>query len=58
MNLYRDEFVSVWLCVTDDVPHMVDIVVDETYQEMDKDKDNKIGLDEYLGEFRGRVCME
>ena len=46
---------TVCVRVADDVPHMVDIVVDETLQEMDRDKDNKIGLDEYLGEFRGQI---
>ena len=43
----------VCMCVfacADDVPHMTDIVVDETFQEIDKDKSGTITLEEYISE--------
>ncbi len=37
----------VCVCV-DDVPHMMDVVVDETFQDIDKNRDGKITMEEYI----------
>lgn len=38
----------------EDAEHMRDIVVQETLEDIDKDGDNKISLDEYIGDmYRG-----
>lgn len=34
----------------EEVDHMKDIMVEETLEDIDKDKDGKVSLDEYIGE--------
>lgn len=39
----------------EEIDHMKDIMVEETLEDIDKDKDGKVSLDEYIGEHF--VCM-
>lgn len=45
--LSKDEFIS--FLHPEESVHMKDIVVYETMDDMDMDKDNKISMDEYIG---------
>lgn len=45
--LSKEEFVS--FLHPEESDHMKDIVVYETMDDMDTDKDNKISMDEYIG---------
>jgi len=47
--LAKEEFIS--FLHPEESVHMKDIVVYETMDDMDKDKDNKISMDEYIGNF-------
>lgn len=47
--LSKEEFVS--FLHPEESVHMKDIVVHETMDDMDKDKDNKISMDEYIGKL-------
>lgn len=47
--LSKEEFIS--FLHPEESVHMKDIVVYETMDDMDKDKDNKISMDEYIGNF-------
>ncbi|XP_065580405.1 calumenin-A-like [Artemia franciscana] len=50
--LTKEEFVS--FLHPEDVPHMHDIVILETMEDIDKDKDGKISQEEYIGDmYRG-----
>lgn len=49
--LTKEEFVS--FLHPEESVHMKDIVVHETMDDMDKDKDNKISMDEYIG----KLCL-
>lgn len=35
----------------EDIPHMREIVVEEAMQDMDKDKDGYVTIDEYIGKL-------
>lgn len=52
-SLTKEEFVS--FLHPEESVHMKDIVVYETMDDMDKDKDNKISIDEYIGNFVEKV---
>ena len=41
----------------DDVPSMKSVVIDETFQDIDKNRDGRITMDEYLGTYIGSVEM-
>jgi len=47
--LSKEEFIS--FLHPEESVHMKDIVVYETMDDMDKDKDDKISMDEYIGNF-------
>lgn len=47
--LSKEEFVA--FLHPEESVHMKDIVVYETMDDMDVDKDNKISMDEYIGNF-------
>lgn len=47
--LSKEEFVA--FLHPEESTHMKDIVVYETMDDMDTDKDNKISIDEYIGKF-------
>lgn len=47
--LTKKEFIS--FLHPEESVHMKDIVVYETMDDMDKDKDNKLSIDEYIGNF-------
>ena len=47
-KLTKDELTS--FLHPEEVEHMKAIMVDETMEDIDKDKDGKISLDEYIGE--------
>ena len=48
--LTKEEFVS--FLHPEDVPHMHDIVILETMEDIDKDKDGKISQEEYIGNWK------
>lgn len=48
--LSKEEFIS--FLHPEESVHMKDIVVYETIDDMDKDKDNKISMDEYIGNLK------
>lgn len=52
-RLTKDELTS--FLHPEEVGHMRDIMVEETMEDIDKDKDGKISLDEYIGEYYSSV---
>ncbi len=48
-KLTKDELTS--FLHPEEIDHMKDIMVEETMEDIDKDKDGKISLDEYIGNY-------
>lgn len=48
-SLTKDEFTN--FLYPEEVPHMKDVVIEETLEDVDKDKDGKISLEEYIADL-------